>query len=81
MFLSQAGNGKMLSDSASYPLEFGFAIAALIGPRGTRSEDTHVDLNAYIGCDDGGALEDFTKGPKKAWWKQLYQAQQVYGRK
>lgn len=71
MLLSEAGKKKELTDSGRYTIEFGYAVAALVGERGGRNLDTMVDLDAYHGCSDDGALDDFLLGPKKAWWKNF----------
>ena len=62
-----------MTQSASYTLDFGYAVAALVGNRSRRPSTTMVDLAAYsewASEDDLGALDDFHKGPKLAWWKR-----------
>lgn len=64
----QAGNKQSLAKSASYPYEFGLAVAGLVrdlGPRPT------TDLVLPEGVDDSGALDDFTKGLANTWWRHL----------
>lgn len=66
----------MLAASASYPREFGVAVANLLPPRGARPElEVNVVLHGYPALDnDFGALDDLLKGSKKTWWRKYTSA-------
>lgn len=69
--LSKAGIKKALEKSAAYPRDFGLAVAALVSRKGRRPSDDKIDFIYPYQDDHLGSLNDFRRGPKKAWWKTL----------
>lgn len=67
--LSKAGIKGALTQSASYPYEFGVAVAELVPPRGLRPDGFEIALE--FGGESSGCLDDFLKGPPRTWWRNL----------
>lgn len=68
---TKAGNKKQLAASATYPLDFGFAVAALVGSLSSRPHPTEFSTGDYSAGNDLGALDDFLKGRENTWWRKI----------
>ena len=68
---TKAGNKAQLAASATYPLDFGYAVAALIGSLSSRPLPTEFSTGDYVAGDDLGALDDFLKGRNNTWWRKI----------
>ena len=66
----KAGRKSALAASASYPLQFGMEIAALLPERGERPDPDYLPEHTYVGDDHLGSLDDFLKGRKHCWWRK-----------
>ena len=67
----QVGDKKMLAASAAYPRQFGLAVAGLLPKRKERPRDEPLSLESPFEGSDLGALDDFLRGSKVAWWRKL----------
>ena len=70
LLATEAGRKTALAASASYPLQFGMEIAALVPARGDRPDPDYFPEHTYEGDDHLGSLDDFLKGRKHCWWRK-----------